>query len=792
MFKNYIRIAYRNLLRNKVPSLINIAGLSAGMAIAMLIGLWIVDEWSVDKNFENYNHIATVWQNTHDNGAIHTGTNVPFALGAELRTNYGSDFRYVAMSSFYQTHVLSVGDKRLSPVGRYIEPDITRILSLKMDKGTRDGLKNPNSILLSTSLAKACFGEADPMNKILKMDNGAVLTVTGVYEDMPYNSSFAELAFILPWQDYVRGARLDQNDQPWRGNGFQVFVQTTGHNSMEKISEKIKDLKQAHADANDRSHPQLFLHPMSHWHLYSEFKNGVNAGGRIQYIWLFGISGAFVLLLACINFMNLSTARSERRAKEVGIRKAIGSRRGQLIYQFFSESVLMTALALFVALSWVQLLLPFFNQVADKKMSILWGSPLFWAGCIGFSLITGLIAGSYPALYLSSFQPVKVLKGTFRVGPWAAVPRKVLVVFQFSVSIILIIGTVVVFRQIQFAQDRPIGYDRQGLIMVPMYMQDIHAHYATVRDELKKTGAALEMAESWSPVTAVWNTSGGFNWQGKDPDLALDFPLDWVSYDYGRTVGWQFAAGRDFSRSFGTDSLSFVINETAARFMGLKDPVGKAIYWDGQTYTIIGVIKDMLSESPYDPVRPSVFHLSTNPGTRMLVKINPAVGTSAALEKIGSIFKKYSPQQPFNYEFVDQEYAKKFGDEQRIGKIAGVFAVLAIFISCLGLWGMASFMAEQRTKEIGVRKVLGATVFNLWTLLSTDFVRLVTLSLLIAFPLSWYFMQGWLEHYSYHSTIAWWIFVAAGLGAMLITLLTVSFQAIRAALVNPAKSLKTE
>jgi hypothetical protein len=325
-----------------------------------------------------------------------------------------------------------------------------------------------------------------------------------------------------------------------------------------------------------------------------------------------------------------------------------------------------------------------------------------------------------------------------------------------------------------------------------MYMHDIHSHYDIVRDELKKTGAATEMAESWNPVTAVWSTSTGFNWQGKDPGISVDFPMDWVSYEYGRTVGWQFTAGRDFSRSFRTDSLSFVVNEAAVRFMHLKDPVGKAISWDGHAYTIIGVIKDMLSESPYDPVRPAVFHLSTEPGTRMLVKINPAVSTSAALEKIGAVFKKYSPEQPFNYEFADQEYAKKFGDEQRIARIAGVFAVLAIFISCLGLFGMASFMAEQRTKEIGVRKVLGASLFNLWGLLSRDFVKLVLLSLVIAFPMAWYFMQNWLQHYAYHSTITWWIFVAAGFGALLITLLTVSFQAIRAALVNPARSLKSE
>jgi len=791
MLTNYFRIAYRNLVKNKAHSFINIAGLSAGMAIAMLIGLWIADEWAFDRNFENYDHIATVWQNNSDNGSILTGTNVPFPLGAELRNTFGGDFKEVAMSSFDQTHIFAVGDKRLSPVGRYFEPAITKILSLKMLAGSGDALNDPHSVLLSASLAKACFGNADPMNKTLKMDNHTNLTVAGVYQDIPYSSSFKTITFLLPWSLRVQDGGLDKNN--WRANGFQVFVQTAGHTSMEKVSAKIKDVTLQHLAANDRaSHPQLFLHPLSHWHLYSEFKNGVNVGGAIQYVWLFGISGLFVLLLACINFMNLSTARSERRAKEVGIRKTIGSRRVQLIGQFFYESILMALLALAVALVLVQLLLPFFNELAGKKIAILWGSPLFWLSCLSFSLITGLIAGSYPALYLSSFRPVKVLKGTFRAGRAAATPRKVLVVLQFTVSIILIIGTIVVFRQIRFAQDRPIGYDRDGLIMVPMNTYDIHDHYDVVREDLKATGAVKEMAESWSPLTAVWNTSGGFAWEGKDPGLSLDFPLDWVSYEYGKTVGWQFIAGRDFSRSFKTDSTAFVINETAARFMGLKDPAGKTIFWQGHPYTIIGVIKDMLAESPYEPVRPSLFHLSTDPGTRMIVKINPAVNTREALEKIEGVFKKYAPEQPFNYEFADQEYAKKFGDEQRIGRIAVVFALLAIFISCLGLFGMASFMAEQRTKEIGVRKVLGASLLSLWRLLSTDFVELVLLSLCIAIPLSWYFMTSWLQHYAYHSPLSWWIFAAAGLGALLITLFTVSFQAIRAAMVNPAKSLKTE
>jgi ABC-type antimicrobial peptide transport system permease subunit len=562
---------------------------------------------------------------------------------------------------------------------------------------------------------------------------------------------------------------------------------------MSKASAKIRDIKLSKVNKIElKQKNQVFLDPMKNWHLYSDFKNGVIVGGRIQYVWLFGIIGIFVLLLACINFMNLSTARSEKRAKEVGIRKAIGSLRTQLIYQFLSESLLVAFFAFALAILLAQLALPFFNDVAGKKMSILWGSPLFWLLGISFSLLTGLISGSYPALYLSSFQPVKVLKGTFRVGRFASIPRKVLVVAQFTVSVTLIIGTIIVFRQIQFAKNRPIGYTRDGLVTLPMVTGDIHKQFVAVKDELIKSGAIVSIAEAGSPTTGNYSSNSGFDWKGKDPTLAVEFPNIDVSYDYGKTVGWQFKNGRDFSSTFITDSVGFVINETAVKFMGLKNPIGEIIKWDGQPFTVIGVVKDMVSESPYEPVRPTLYHMLKGGGDFVIVKINPKKSASNALSKIEKVFKAYNPAQPFEYQFVDQEYAKKFGNEERIGKLASSFAGLAIFISCLGLFGMASFMAEQRIKEIGVRKVLGASVFNLWSLLSKDFVLLVIISLVIATPIAYYFMHNWLKNYQYHSNIAWWIFALTAVGAMAITLLTVSYQSIKAALANPVKSLKTE
>jgi putative ABC transport system permease protein len=793
MIKNYFKIAWRNLLKNRTSSLINIGGLAVGMAVAVLIGLWIYDELSFNKNFKNYDRIAQVMQNNTFNGDIGTGTNVPYPMGDELGRSFGDDFKYITMGSWNGDHILSFNEKKLTKSGTFFEPQALEMLDLKMLNGTRAGLKDPSSILLSESSAKAYFGNADPMGKILKIDNKLNVKVTGVYEDIPYNSSFADVGFIAPWELFATSQGLREAADPWRCNCYFNYVQLADNADIKKVSAKIKDIKLSKVDKSElKQKPQVFLYPMSRWHLYSEFKNGASTGGRIQYVWLFGIIGMFVLLLACINFMNLSTAKSEKRAKEVGIRKSVGSLRVQLVLQFFIESLLVAVLAFILSLLLVQLALPFFNQVSDKKMNILWSNPLFWLAGIGFSLVTGLIAGSYPALYLSSFKPVKVLKGTFRAGRFAAIPRKILVVLQFTVSVILIIGTIIVFEQIQFAQNRPIGYSRDGLVTLPMITSDIHNHFDVVKNELINDGGIVSIAEAGSPTTANWSTNAGFDWKGKDPSLAVEFPNIDVSYDYGKTVGWQFKDGRDFSRAFISDTTSFVLNETAAKFIGLKNPVGEILKWDGVPFKIIGIIKDMVSESPYEPVRPTLFHLSTYPGNVMIAKINPAASAGESLKKIEAVFKKYNPAQPFDYQFVDEEYAKKFGNEKRIGKLASSFAILAIFISCLGLFGMASFVAEQRTKEIGVRKVLGASVFNLWRLLSKEFVLLIIISLLIATPTAYYFMHNWLQNYQYRTEISWWIFAASGFGALMITLLTVSYQAIKAAIANPVKSLRTE
>ncbi|MFD0766030.1 ABC transporter permease [Mucilaginibacter lutimaris] len=800
MLKNYLKISWRNLTKNKAHTFINVTGLSVGMAVAMLIGLWIWDELSYDKSFDNHNKIVQVWQHQTFNGTIFSQTAIPIPLGTTLRNDYtgkGKDFKYMVLSSWTFEHILAIGDKKITETGNFMQPEAPEMLTLKMIKGTRGGLKDPSSILLSAKTAKALFGNADPMDKTIKIDNKQLLKVTGVYEDIPHNSSLNEVNIIVPWDFYMTTQDwLQRAATRWGNNSFQLFAQLNDHADINTVDKRIAPIKRKNIQAQGDSvgaaaKPVVFLNPMNKWHLYSEFKNGVNTGGAIQFVWLFGIIGVFVLLLACINFMNLSTARSEKRAKEVGIRKTVGSLRSQLIGQFFSESLMVSCFAFILSIVLVLLILPWFNQVASKTVAILWSNPLFWVMGLGFALFTGIIAGSYPAFYLSSFQPVKVLKGTFKAGRYAALPRKVLVVLQFFVSATLIIGTIIVFRQVQFTKNRPVGYDRTGLVQVGMKSDDIHKNFTAVRNDLLQSGVIMEMAESNSPLTGVYSNNSGLNWRGKAPGLQDDFATIRLTPEYGKVAGWTLLEGRDFSREYVSDSTAMIINESAAKFMNFKHATGEIIDW-GTKYKIIGVVKDMVMSSPYEPVKPSIFTLANGPEGTISLRLNPKKSTHEALTKIEAVFKQYDPGSPFNYKFTDEEYAQKFANEERVGKLAGFFTLLAIFISCMGLFGMASFMAEQRIKEIGVRKVLGASVFNLWKLMSTDFIILVGISLIIAIPTAYYFMNGWLQDYKYHTELSWWVFVLTAAGAIGITILTVSYQSIKAALTNPVKSLKTE
>ncbi|MDW3647191.1 MAG: FtsX-like permease family protein [Bacteroidia bacterium] len=793
MLQNYFKIAWRNIVANKGFSAINVGGLSVGMAVTILIGLWIFSELSFNKNFENYDRIVQVWQHNNYNGLIGSQVSNPAAMGEAIRSEYGDHFEHVLQASWNNNRALAYGDKLFFESGNYFESGVTEMLSLDMVWGGRNGLDEVNSILLSESVAEVFFGEENPVGKIIRLDNKVDLSVGGVYKDLPETSTFYTMKFILPWKLYLsQNPWIEKMENPWGSNFTQTFAQLTEQADVAYVSTLLKDIKLNRvSEGGKKFKPEVFLLPMSRWHLYSNFENGINTGGRIDNVYLFGIIGIFVLLLACINFMNLSTARSEKRAKEVGIRKAIGSLRIQLVSQFFSESILISFIAFLFSIILVILILPYFNLLADSKISILWTNPYFWLLGILFSFLTGILAGVYPALYLSSFNPVTVLKGAIKTGKTRAIPRKILVVSQFAISITLIIGTFIVYQQIKHAQNRPLGYQKDGLITVGTN-PETHKHLEVIRNSLINAGAIVEMTEAQSPITAVWNTNGGIEWEGKDPDFAVDFPNNSVNYEYGKTIGWNIIEGRDFSRDFGMDSLAFIVNKSAADFMGMEDPIGKQLRWNDKAYTIIGMVEDMLIQSPYKPVRPSLFHLSTEEENVFILKLHPEKNPLESLQKIEKVFLSHNPAIPFDAEFVDEEFAKKFGNERRIASLAAFFTALAIFISCLGLFGLASYVAEQRTKEIGIRKVLGASVPRLWQLLSKDFIGLVLIACFIAVPLAYYFMHEWLHKYDYHTSISWWVFLIACLGALSITLLTVSYQAIKAATANPIQSLRAE
>jgi len=793
MFKNYFKIALRNFWKNKGYSSITILGLAAGMAVAMLIGLWIWDELTYDHYHKKHDRLAQVMTTLARNGGeLTTNPFVASPLGNELRAKYGSDFENVSMASMNQSRELAAGDKKITAQGMWVEANFPSMLTLKMLRGNINGLQDPSSILLSASVAKSLFGDADPINKVLRIDNQDNYKVAGVYEDLPHNTTLNEAKIFLSWDKYVKMVDwVKESLKHWDNKSFHCYVQLNDNVDFNKETAKIKLTSMAHLNAASDGKEELVLQPMNSWRLYSEFKNGKVAGGRIQFVNLFAIIGIFVLLLACINFMNLSTARSEKRSKEVGIRKAVGSLKSQLVSQFLSEAMLIAGIAFLFCLLFAQLLLPLFNTLSDKQMTLPFNNVFFWILCIGFTIITGLLAGSYPAFYLSRFDPIKVLKGTYRVGRFASLPRKVLVVVQFSVSITLVIGTIIVYKQIQFAKNRPVGYNRESLIAVYMTTPDLFGHYNTMRSDLLATNVVENMAESSSPVTSVWSSQIGYSWEGKDPATQPSFGTVGVTQDYGKTINWQIKEGRDFSKDF-SDSNSIILNEAAVKLTGMKNIVGKTIKKEDKNLTVVGVVKDMVMESPYAPVTPTIFLV--NPGWVNVIDVRMKAGIPLqdALAKIAKVFEKYNPSAPFDYKFIDEEYAQKFSDEQRIGNLATFFAALAIFISCLGLFGLASFVAEQRTKEIGVRKVLGASVFNLWKLLSKDFVTLVVISLLVATPVAYYFMHNWLQNYQYRTNLSWWVFGATGLGALMITLLTVSFQSIKAAVANPVKSLRTE
>ncbi|GAB4012208.1 ABC transporter permease [Spirosoma migulaei] len=796
MIRNYLKIAFRNLVKNKSYSAINIGGLAVGMAVAMLIGIWIDDEVSANKHHKNYPTLYQVKMHQTFDGHRGTQDALPFPMGDELRSKY-PDFKAVAMCDWGSNRSLVFGNQKFLKDGHFIGEDAIDMFSLNVLNGDKNPLKEPYSIVLTDETAKAIFGNQDPIGKILKMDNTVDLKVTAVVAKQPKNATL-QFDYLLPWN--LQEAMYDWikkfHKPNWGNNSWATYVQLKEGIDPAQTNAKIKDVVLSHL-SNDVNtvklvKPEVFIHPMEKWRLYSDFTEGKNTGGFIKYVRLFGIFGLFILVIACINFMNLSTARSEKRAKEVGVRKAVGSAREQLIGQFLSESILIAAMALVLALVIVLVSLPYFNTLTEKLMSVQFGNPVFWGITLLFTLFTGLLAGSYPALYLSSFNPVKILKGGVHVGKSASLPRKILVVVQFTFSIVLMIGTIIIYQQIQHGKNRPIGFNNSGLISVNS-SKDLIDHFDALRNELLASGVVTSICKSNSPPTQIWSNNNGWEWKGSTPDeKSVIFSTIATNFDYIKTIGIKLKEGRDFSRDFTTDSSGVILNEAAVKRMRLKNPVGEILKWNGKDRKVVGVIPDIMMQSPYQAISPLTIVFEKDWVSVVCVRINPNVAASVAIKKIAPIFDKYNPGFPFDYKFSDTEYAKKFSYEELIGNLSAIVSLLAIFISCLGLFGLASFMAEQRTKEIGIRKVLGASIANVWGLLSKDFVLLVIISCLVASPIAWYAMSRWLDDYTYKINIGVGVFLIVLIVALAITLLTISYQAIKAALLNPVKSLRSE
>ncbi|HRO47166.1 ABC transporter permease [Agriterribacter sp.] len=792
MFRNFFKIAYRNLLRNKGFSIINITGLAIGMAAAILILLWIYNQVSYDRFHANKDRIYEVWNRVPFDGNISCWNTVSQPTAEAIEKALPEVERAVRVKQSNNV-LFTVGDKKLIRSGNFVDTGFLQVFSFPMLSGNpATALNDKPSVVLTEATAKSLFGDEDAMGKLIKMENADNYTVTGIVKDLPNNSRF-RFEYLLPFSNlkYNEG-----QDLGWNDNSTPTYVLLKPNVDLAAAAVKIKVLKQQYSDEAKTMKWELFLYPMSRWRLHSSFTNGVeDKGGLNTFVTLFGIIAGFILLIACINFMNLSTARSEKRAKEVGIRKVVGARKSGLIGQFIGESVLMAFIAGIVAVVLVQLSLPGYNQLIGKNLFINFGNIYTWLAFTGFVLFTGLLAGSYPAFFLSSFRPVKVLKGSFKKANALVTPRKVLVVLQYTFAIMLIICTIIVKQQIDYARDRETGYNKDNLVYHFM-TGDIPKNYTLIKNELLASGIAKSITKTNSPLTERWSNGWGQNWEGKDPNDKTSFDRYLADEGLGTTAGLQFTEGRDFDlKKFPTDSTGLIVNESSLKIMKFKDPIGKTVSDLGIDWHIVGVVKDFILTNPYEPTRPILIcgaRSSFMTFQVIQIKLNGNNSTAQNLKKTEAIFKQYNPDYPFEIKFVDEVYAQKFNNEKTQGILAALFAGLTIFISCLGLFGLATSMAESRIKEIGVRKVLGASVTGITTLLSKDFVKLVIISFVIAAPLSYWGMHKWLQDYQYRISIQWWVFAIAGFLSVAIAILTVSYQAIKAALANPVKSLRTE
>ena len=792
MFKNYFKTAWRSLARGRSFSFINIAGLAVGMAGAILILLWISNEVSFDRFHRNKDRLYRIYSMTEIPGEKHNTIGVVSQpLGPALQQEFPEVEAFSRVANV-DGFLFTVGGRSFTGIeGSVVDTAFFKLFSFPLVSGAPcEQLKNIHSIVITERLAVKLFGTTAAMGKTIRLDSVDNFTVTGVLKDPPPNTQFT-FDYLLPWAYWQKIGWYNDN---WVSNNMPTYVLLRPNVDVAEFNAKIRNLTRLKAGRND-----LWVHfayPLSQLHLHGEFVDGRPSGGRIVQVRVFEWITAFILVIACINFINLSTARSEQRAKEVGVRKVAGAGRFSLIGGFMTEAFLTTCIAGGLALVIAQLVLPAFSTLIGTSLRMPYDSGSFWLFALAFLLVTSVLAGSYPALYLSAFKPVGIFRKEFRRPRALFTPRRVLVVAQFTFAIVFIISTLIIRKQLQYAESRDTGYSRDALIYLPLE-GEIRKNYASIRHDLLASGVAEGVSMNMLPMILNNVDTWGLRWPGEQPhDTIIGLNLFSEDADLVRTAGLHLVAGRDIdSYKYPTDSFAVVLNETAVKLMGFKDPIGQVLRnpYDHQVFHVVGVVKDYVVGSPYSKVPPVVIEGPASSYFNVIhFKLNPARSTADNLARAEAIFKKYNPAYPFDYEFSDQRYASLFRHEQRTRTMSGLFAGLTIFISCLGLFGLSAFVAESRVKEIGVRKVLGASVAGIARLLSVEFVWLVVISLVIATPLAWYAMDRWLSDYNYRISIGWETFVVAGISAIVIALGTVSFQAVRAAMANPVKSLRSE
>lgn len=788
MLRNFILIALRNFRKDGIYSAINITGLSIGITCSILILLWVSDELSFDKFIPKSDRLYQVWISSDFDGRVNNWTSVPLPTYEAMKTA-DSNIKNSVVVGWGGDRLLTVGENRIIKHGYYVSEEFLDMFEFSMITGDREVvLDDPLSVVLSESLAKTLFGDEDPIGKTVTIEDEGIVQVTGIAKEVPENSTF-QFDYLLPWKYREKYNQwIVDNKTNWGNYSFQVFVELNDPSKETDVESSIENMLAEHGETDIPN--RFFLHPMHDWRLHSTFDDdGNQTGGQSDYVQLFSIIAAVILIIACINFMNLATARSEKRAREVGIRKSMGSNRSELILQFLGESIFITAVAYLVAILMTEISLPFYNDLVDKKLFIDYASPTFWVLSIAGILFIGVVSGSYPAFYLSSFEPSKILKGTAKTGSGAITPRKVLVVLQFGFAILLLVSTAVIFKQIELVKSRDLGYSKENLISVEV-TSDLREHYDVLKQDLLQSGMVESVTRSNSQITGI-NSNNFLGWPGKPEEERVLFANIAVEYDYAKTMGIEVLMGRDFSKDFASDSTAIVINQAGLDLMGLENPIGTELELWGDKRTLVGVVDNVLMGSPYEPIRP-MFLILDDWGGYISVRLKKTNSLVSSLESVEDIFNKHNPAYPFEYDFADVDFATKFTTINLTRKLATIFSILALIITGLGLFGLASYTAEQRIKEIGIRKVLGASIPNLMLLISKDFTRLVIIAFGFACPLAWYSLNEYLDRYTIRVDVAWWIFPIVGIVVLLFALVIVAEKARRAAVTNPAHSLRNE